>query len=254
MAIDTVDNIIVQWFNSGFGGSLVGYEWLGNLILCFLCILMTIVLSGIIGFEREYNGHSAGLRTHILVSLGSCLIMIVSIYGFNVFSGGEFANRDPARLAAQVITGIGFLGAGTIVQTGISVKGLTTATTLWLSMAVGLAAGSGNLVLATLTTLVAMSVLIMLRRFERFAARKNPIITIVVPSGMPFIKELLSVGSRFGVNIRDVDSQIVQLDGNEALRVNIRCSKVSKASMTAFMDELRQAIKPLEIHISTGLI
>ena len=161
MAIDTVDNIIVQWFNSGFGGSLVGYEWLGNLILCFLCILMTIVLSGIIGFEREYNGHSAGLRTHILVSLGSCLIMIVSIYGFNVFSGGEFANRDPARLAAQVITGIGFLGAGTIVQTGISVKGLTTATTLWLSMAVGLAAGSGNLVLATLTTLKSYNWMVM---------------------------------------------------------------------------------------------
>ncbi len=253
MSIDTVDNIIVQWFNTSFNTGAP--EWIGNLVLCFLCILMTIILSGLIGFEREYNGHAAGLRTHILVSLGSCIIMIVSIYGFNVMPGNEaFANRDPARLAAQVITGIGFLGAGTIIQTGISVKGLTTATTLWLSMAVGLACGSGNLVIATLATIIALSVLTMLRKFEKFAARKNPIITLVVNAGTPFIKELISIGSRFGVNIRDVDSQIVQIDGQEALRVNIRCSKVSKASMTAFVDELRQAIKPLELHISTGLM
>ena len=103
-------------------------------------------------------------------------IMIISIYGFPTMIGGQTYNRDPARLAAQVVTGIGFLGAGTIVQTGTDVKGLTTATTIWVVMAIGLACGSGNFIIAALATLLAYICLVMMRKVEKLLARRNPIV------------------------------------------------------------------------------
>ena len=127
----TIDRIIIDWFNTGFGNLLPeNFFWVGNIFLILLSLVMTALLSGLIGFEREYNGHAAGLRTHLMVAIGSALIMIISIYGF---SDAAFPNRDPARLAAQVVPGIGFLGAGTIIQTGTDIKGLTTATTIWVT-------------------------------------------------------------------------------------------------------------------------
>lgn len=100
-------------------------------------LLLAGLMGGIIGLERESHGRPAGLRTHIIVSLGSCLIMLVSIYGFE-----DAGNRDPARLAAQVISGIGFLGAGTILREGATIIGLTTAASLWVVAGIGLAMGA----------------------------------------------------------------------------------------------------------------
>nr|WP_306421741.1 MgtC/SapB family protein [Cohnella xylanilytica] len=122
-------------------------------------LLLSVVLGGLIGYERERKNHAAGLRTHTLVCLGSCLIMVLSIYGFNEFVGQPNVNRDPARLAAQAITGIGFLGAGTIMFTGKSITGLTTAASLWVVMAIGLAVGAGFYFPAAVSVLLALLVL-----------------------------------------------------------------------------------------------
>src|SRR5207245_966444 len=102
-------------------------------------------LGGAIGFERELREREAGLRTHILVCVGSALFTIVSAYGFRGFleSGDQVIRADPTRIAAQIVTGIGFLGAGAIIRQGLSVRGLTTAATLWLVAAIGMAAGAG---------------------------------------------------------------------------------------------------------------
>ena len=99
-------------------------------------LFLAIILSGIIGFERELHGRPAGLRTHVLVALGAALVMLISIDGF----GGS---GDPARLAAQVVSGIGFLGAGAILRDGGDIKGITTAATLWIVGMIGLACGNG---------------------------------------------------------------------------------------------------------------
>src|SRR5690606_15906316 len=99
---------------------------------------LAAALGGLIGFEREQAQHAAGLRTHIMVCLGSCLMMLLSIYGFSQFVYEGNVRVDPARLAAAVITGIGFLGAGTILHTGKSVTGLTTAASIWVVSAIGL--------------------------------------------------------------------------------------------------------------------
>ena len=103
-------------------------------------LFLACVFGGIVGYERERNDSPAGFRTHILVSLGSGLIMVLSMYGFNDFVS---INKDPARLAAQVVSGIGFLGARTILRDETNIKGLSTAASLWVVAAIGLASGAG---------------------------------------------------------------------------------------------------------------
>src|SRR5690554_4940588 len=109
---------------------------------------MILLLAGIIGWNREKQGRPAGFRTHILVGIGSTIVMIVSILLHEIYP-----EADPARIAAQVISGIGFLGAGTILVQGSTVKGLTTAASLWTTAAIGLAVGAGFYFTAIIGTL-----------------------------------------------------------------------------------------------------
>ena len=128
-------------------------------------LLLSAVLAGLVGYERERVGRAAGLRTHILVCVGSCLMMLT---GLDLMEGlaGRFA-VDPTRLAAQVVSGIGFLGAGTILRFRASVRGLTTAASLWAVAGVGLAVGTGFLVGAIASTGVVLLTLLGLSRWER---------------------------------------------------------------------------------------
>lgn len=127
-------------------------------------LLTTLVLSGLIGLERQVHRRDAGLRTHILVALGSCLIMLTSLYVFDIYK--ETVALDPARIAAGVITGIGFLGAGTIIREPEGVRGLTTAASLWVVAGIGLAVGCGFIKLAVYTTTLVLLVLYLLRYME----------------------------------------------------------------------------------------
>ena len=127
----------------------------------FLRLALAAVLGATIGFERELREREAGLRTHLLVCLGSALFTIISAYGFHEFltSGDAVVRADPTRIAAQIVTGIGFLGAGAIIRQGISVRGLTTAATLWVAAAIGMASGAGyypGAVIGTVLTLIAL--------------------------------------------------------------------------------------------------
>src|SRR5580658_5665662 len=116
-------------------------------------LLLAALLGSVIGFERERLLWAAGLRTHMLVCVGSCLIMIVSAYGFTAVLGPHVI-LDPSRVAAQVVSGIGFLGAGSIILRNEVVKGLTTAASVWAVAGVGLAAGGGLYTAAVVTTLI----------------------------------------------------------------------------------------------------
>ncbi len=110
-----------------------------------LRLVVAALLGGAIGMERELRERQAGLRTHLVVCVGSALFTLVSAYGFHEFlvNGGSLVRTDPTRIAAQIVSGIGFLGAGAIIRQGLSVKGLTTAATLWLVAAIGMASGAG---------------------------------------------------------------------------------------------------------------
>ncbi|MNI03195.1 putative Mg(2+) transport ATPase [compost metagenome] len=138
-------------------------------------LVTATALGGLIGYEREMHQHAAGLRTNILVCLGSSLIMLLSIYGFNAFRMEANVQTDPARLAAQVISGIGFLGAGTIMKTGVSIKGLTTAATLWVVAGIGLAIGAGFYYPAVLTCGLVLLALKILNHVEhRYLSANKP--------------------------------------------------------------------------------
>lgn len=130
----------------------------------YLRLTLSVLLSGLIGLERQVHRRTAGLRTHILVSLGSCLIMLTSLHVFDIYK--DKAPLDPARIAAGVITGIGFLGAGTIIRERERIRGLTTAASLWVVAGIGLAIGVGFYSAGIFTTILTVIVLFFLRHLE----------------------------------------------------------------------------------------
>jgi putative Mg2+ transporter-C (MgtC) family protein len=140
-----------------------------------LRLLAATLLSGLIGLERERGERAAGLRTHALVGLGSCLVMIVSAFGFYDWNYSPGA-LDPSRIAAQVISGIGFLGAGVIIfqRDGGVVRGLTTAASVWVVAAIGLAVGGGMYITAAAATAISLLILAGLKPLERRVVRRRP--------------------------------------------------------------------------------
>ncbi|WP_224982136.1 MgtC/SapB family protein [Geomonas agri] len=148
-------------------------------LLCRL--LLASFLGGLIGLEREIHGRPAGFRTHLLVSLGSCLFTISSIEIYRIF--GNFAGGpvgvDPGRVAAQVVAGIGFLGAGAIIRERASIRGLTTAACLWVAAALGIACGIGLFWLAISVTLVALVNLLLLKEVEKRLSRDTYVLVKV---------------------------------------------------------------------------
>ncbi|MBD3296877.1 MAG: MgtC/SapB family protein [Candidatus Omnitrophica bacterium] len=136
-----------------------------------LRILLSAILSGMVGFEREVHGRAAGLRTHILVGVGSTLFMLTSIATASNYA--HLGQVDPSRIGAQVVTGIGFLGAGAILRYGASIRGLTTAASIWAMAAIGLSVGAGQYVAGLITTVVVITVLILSRLEERMELKKT---------------------------------------------------------------------------------
>jgi putative Mg2+ transporter-C (MgtC) family protein len=154
-----------------------------------LRLALAAVLGGLIGVERELREREAGLRTHLLVSVGSALFTIVGAYGFHDFVVPGHSVVDPTRIAAQIVTGIGFLGAGAIIRQGLSVRGLTTAATLWVVAAVGLASGAGYYSAAVITTALVLIALyplriIAYRILRRFRAEDGRLL-VELPAGTP---------------------------------------------------------------------
>lgn len=147
-------------------------------------LLAAAILGGAVGLERHWSDKAAGLRTHMLVSLGAALFMIVSAYGFDDVLSPSRVELDPSRVAAQVVSGIGFLGAGAILRRHEMVVGLTTAASIWAVAALGLAAGGGLYVAAILTTAIILAILTVMRWVEsRVTVRSRSFMLLVTTSG-----------------------------------------------------------------------
>jgi len=178
------------------------------------------VLGAAIGFERELREHDAGLRTHMLVAVGSALFTIVSAFGFHdvlAESSPSLVRLDPSRIAAQIVTGIGFLGAGAIIRQGISVRGLTTAATLWVVAAIGMAAGAGSYLVAVFGTAAALFALSPLRflarhTIERVRPASNRVL-VELRAGEPLSALLGEVPHVRTVEVTDeADRRVVALE------------------------------------------
>ena len=173
-----------------------------------LRLVLACVLGGIIGYERQSRHKSAGLRTNMLVCLGSCLVMVLSQEIYLRVEG--HTNADPARLAAQVVSGIGFLGAGAIMKEGLTVTGLTTAACLWVVAGVGLAVGAGLYVGALLTTGLVFATLGVLSRLDAWVAQERHLYLVIHACDAP------GQLSHISACLEDLDLSVRDLKVHEA--------------------------------------
>ena len=215
----------------------------GNLIACLIALILCVVLVGIVGIERERRGRSAGLRTHLLVGVGSTIIMIISIYGFPA----AFGDRDVARLAAQIITGVGFLGAGAIMHRESGVKGLTTAGTIWVSMAIGIACGSFNFLLAIAGTLLIYLVLTGFRKVETRISRKNPTITLISNEDVPVLETILKVSKEFDCRVHGISTSSRE-DGSVEVTFQVIFDEGGER-LDDYLTELGKETKAKNVHL-----
>jgi uncharacterized membrane protein YhiD involved in acid resistance len=185
-------------------------------------LVLSAILGAIIGLERELRAHPAGIRTHLLVSLGSALFTVVSIFGFLDVAGlGANAQADPTRVAAQVVSGIGFLGAGAIIKYGTSIRGLTTAGSLWATAAIGMAAGAGMAGIAIVGWAVVLFSLWPLDRIvERIQSGSDETIRVRLRlRGLRSLGQVTDEFAKMGVEVTEVrgewladDRYLVELD------------------------------------------
>lgn len=178
-----------------------------------LKLILSLVLGGIVGYERENKSRPAGLRTHILVCIGAALVQITAI---NYYRNSNLADMDPMRLGAQVISGIGFLGAGTILKEGANIKGLTTAASIWVVGCIGLAVGTGLYVEAAAATLMIYAALKGFERIEDNMARSRKYINLeITANNTPGM--IGKIGSLFG----RLEISIVNIEMSENGEENI---------------------------------
>lgn len=194
-------------------------------------LVLAVFLSGIIGFEREHKNRPAGLRTHVLVCVGATVVQITSL-GFYSQVLGDYTS-DPFRLGAQVISGIGFLGAGTIIKEGSSIKGLTTAASLWAVACIGLTVGTGLYKEAAFATFAVFGSLKGLRIIERWQLRhrKALVLEIEVLNNSKKVFEVLETVSRYEIeimylNVGNLSQEMARVELTLSYKNNLDFSKI----------------------------
>ncbi len=200
---------------------------------------LSLLFGALVGLERERGERAAGLRTHSLVAVGSCLVMIVSAFGFADILGTRNVVLDPSRIAAQVVSGIGFLGAGTILLRKEIVKGLTTAAAIWVVAAIGLACGAGLLLEATFTTILTIAVLTLLQPLRQRVRRSSDIhhLRIKVTAEPSLLNRVYDICIQAGVNMEQIEIQT----GNGSEKMEIACATSEAAQLTKSLVALRTA-------------
>lgn len=167
-------------------------------------LMLSLMLGAVVGLERRHKGQIAGMRTFALISMGATLAMLISIYIPQEYMG--LKNGDPGRIAAQVISGIGFLGAGAIIQMKGSVRGLTTAAGIWMTACIGLAVGSGMYVIATVACLLIIFVLMILETAEKLLLKggESKIVRLKVDEIVTDMSAYRDCFRKYGVHVSDV--------------------------------------------------
>ncbi|MRH44801.1 MgtC/SapB family protein [Aquibacillus halophilus] len=199
------------------------YLFKSEFILMAIRIFIALLLSGLIGFERELKNQSAGFRTHILVGVSSCLMMLLSLYGFEDYiERYENVRFDPARIPSYVISGIGFLGAGTIIVNGMTIRGLTTAASIWAVAGIGLVVGAGMYGEAILTTVVILLSLMFLSNFERYFRKdRNKLSLQIVIGSKMSLENILKVFEDYSLKIDNLRIEnAVDMDRSVLIVIN----------------------------------
>jgi putative Mg2+ transporter-C (MgtC) family protein len=182
------------------------------------------LFGGLIGLERDIHGRAAGLRTHLLVSMGAALFTVLSeaVAASRLAADGAQVFADPGRIAAQIVTGIGFLGAGAILKDGLTVRGLTTAACLWVVAAIGMAAGAGQYVVAGATTLMALFALAALKHVERLYPKDIYRTLTIVAAGDVDLTEVVDLVTQKSVHVLVVNFERDYENGTMTVRLPLR--------------------------------
>lgn len=197
-----------------------------------LRLLLACILGGIVGWEREKIHKPAGLRTHILVALGAALLTTISMYAFLAF---DTVNKDPARIAANIVTGIGFLGAGTIMREGPSVKGLTTAASIWAVAAIGMAVGSGMYISALVATLLVFITLEGVIEKILFRNKKSLQLNICNEFMLEKVGDILK---QHDISIKHVS--VLPINHSKEIPVEFRLNIAKKTKIAQVIKEIEQ--------------
>lgn len=221
-------------------------------------IIFAMVAGGLIGFEREMGHHPAGFRTHILVCVGSALIVLLSTYGFSQFAYEPNVRLDPARLAAQVISGIGFLGAGTILRTGLSISGLTTAASLWVVAAIGLAIGAGFYYGAIFATVMVVIILFFFNHLEMNWIKKRTYkqVKVILLENYALINILLDKFNTYGIQVNHLKVDTGAYNFNEkktvetAIFIELSIRLIKPKKMNQLIQKLMQDKDVLHIEVA----
>lgn len=204
---------------------------IGNSVIV-LRLIMASILGGFIGLEREANNRPAGFRTHILVTLGSALMMLVSI------DMGK-SGADPARIAAQVVSGIGFLGAGTILRTGNNIEGLTTAASLWVCSGIGLSMGNGYYLGGVTTTVIVLFFLRSSRRFERIILRgKHKVVKVVGHTRPGLIGDIGTLFGNHNISIRDISIESIEEEEDYREEIHFTIRSLHNIEFDTLIDDM----------------
>ncbi|VWB99533.1 methyltransferase [Burkholderia lata] len=206
-------------------------------------LLLAALLGSIVGIERERLSWAAGLRTHMLVAVGAALVMIVSAFGFADIQNAKNVSLDPSRVAAQVVSGIGFLGAGSIMLRGEIIRGLTTAASLWVVAAVGLAVGGGMYMAAIAATAIVLAILAGLKPIEKrfFAARQRWGVRILASRGAV---KLTSLQAMPGIDHARIVQFIIEQDdaAPDDDRIHVVFSKMTSSEFQAVRQSLQTLV------------
>ena len=216
-----------------------------DIVVMTIRLVLAAILGGLVGIEREFHHHPAGFRTHLLVSVGSSLIMLLAFYGFQDYlaANQEVVTFDPSRLAAYVVSGIGFLGAGTILVQGYTVRGLTTAASIWVVAAIGLTVGAGMYVPAIITTVIVILSLMFLGKvtlgFNKQQQRNE--LAILVDEGKVQLNEMIKLFDIYGVELHSMKSEKQNLyNENPMIEYRILVEYTEESKINTLIDQLHK--------------
>ena len=222
-----------------------------NLVGAIAKLLLSLLLGAIIGIERRRKGQIAGLRTFALISMGATLVMLISIYIPQVYMG--LKNGDPGRIAAQVVSGVGFLGAGAIIQMKGSVRGLTTAAGIWMAACIGLAVGAGMYLISIIATLLIIFILVNIERIEM---RHNflwetKIIRVKLHGILDDVQPLRDIITDNDVHISD---EFMKFDYNSGFTiVNFMVRSTSRVNVPAMFKQINEQCNAISITITNEM-
>lgn len=211
----------------------------------FLRIILAGICGGIIGYERKNRGKGAGIRTHVIVAIASALMMIISKYGFNDLAFGEDFRLDPSRVASQIVSGVGFLGAGMIFIQKQAVKGLTTAAGIWATSGIGMAIGSGMYVIGITTSLVIVVVqLITHKHWQLFHTPNEEVFNITIEDSEEALTYLKNYMSFAGIHITGLS---IKKKSDFEIDIEVTAILPIDFDMTQLLDYDRKYISSLKV-------